>query len=1219
MIRTGFSFNTAVGALEDITSRLLEIGWTDAPMCDRGGTHGYVRWTKACEAAGLRPVYGVELAVSPDPSASPPATDHMIFLARDSLRPLNDLVGLATSVGRGEPMITYADAEAAGLIAIAGERAIVEKVDWDVTLFGLSPATPKWQWAEAKAAGARAVAIPRNLYPREADLEFFRITLGRKAGTQTYPQWITSDEELVKHLRWVATEEEIADGVRLRGETLASSLATLKRAVMIKPRREKSLEAMCREGAARLGVDLDDPVYKERVERELDMIERKDFTDYFHLLAEMVNWAKERMVVGPARGSSCGSLVCYLIGITAIDPLKHDLIFERFIDITRKDLPDVDLDFSEAHRDLVFEHIEQLYPGRVARLGNVSTFGIKSALNTAGLNLRIPHSITDAVAETAIKRAMGDSRRDSTVEDTLYQTESGKRMMSEYPEAKIIIRMEGHPHNASRHAAGLVATSEPITDYVAVDSRSGTAMCDKYDAESLNLLKVDALGLTQLTIFERAMELIGVKPVSGWHERLPLDDPKVFEVLNQRKFCGIFQFEGNAMRSLSEQITFESLDDIIATTALVRPGPMASGNTDRWVARRLGKAVEYPHPVLEPYLRDTLGVVIYQETILKIGREVGDLSWEDVTKLRQAMSKSLGLEFFARYGEKWVPGAVEKGIPPDVAKKFFDSMCHMGAWAFNKCLCGTTRVKRSYGAGQFSFTPTIAELYDRQERGKVPPRLVSLNDDRGFPQQALRIHKNGRRDCVKLIFDDGSKVVCTLDHKFMINGEWKACKSSRIGDSFTSLVDWKTPYEKNGRGRGHSRGKHWAPGTDKWDRAGSKNMSFTTGVSYFFKKFKRDMKGKPCQECGETTRRMEAHHGDFVSGTVRPRDLRWLCVSCHKKVHYDHGRKKQWSHGKTVSFKVLTKIEPAGSRMTYDIEMPRTHNFMLANGLVTHNSHSVAYAYVSYWSAWWKAHHPIEYACAVLDREGDPAKQIALLREMRREGIDYIPVDPARSEDRWMPTKGPDGRHQLLGPLSNIIGVGPSNRRLIVAAREGGKPLTPALAEKVRSPRTLIDSLYPIETWIDRTFPNGSLKSRMKIVTKPVPIASIEAGRRDVMLIGTPTKLMPKDENEPVKLAKRGGRRVNPSAALVLFIKDDTGDILAKISADKFARFGKEVSERGKLDKAIYAFKGQIDSRIRMLWIDRVRYLGDLGNYNGADADGEQGRQPAADVSQQPA
>ena len=961
-IKTGFSFNAAAGKLEDVASRLVEIGWSVGPICDRGGTHGHVRWTKACEAAGLRPAYGVELAVTS--SLEAPLTDHWTFLAYDDLRPLNDLIFLATSQGQGEPIVTIEQAQNSGLIAVANERAQVDEIDWSKVAFGLSPATPKWMAAKARSIGATFVAVPRNVYPREADLEFYRISIGRRSSIQTYPQWILSDEELFAHLKWIASEEEIAEAVLLRAKTLDRSTATLRRADLLRPHRPKSLYDMCRDGAFKLGVDLGDERYLNRMTRELDLIEQKNFEDYFYLIAEMVNWAKERMVVGPARGSSCGSLVCYLLGITAIDPIRHDLIFERFIDVTRTDLPDVDLDFSEAKRDLVFEHIEQLYPGRIARLGNVSMFGIKSALNQVGLNLRIPQSVVDAVAETAFRRAMGDSRKWSTMDDTLHDTESGRRMLAEYPESRIVTRIEGHPHNSGRHAAGIVATAEPVLNYVAINAKNGTAMCDKYDAESLNLLKVDVLGLTQLTVFERAMELIGVKPISGWHERLPLDDPGAFEVLNQRKFCGVFQFEGNAMRSLSEQINFEHFDDIVSTTALVRPGPMASGNTDRWVARRSGKPVEYPHPLLEPYLRDTLGVVIYQETILKIGREVGDLSWEDVTKLRQAMSKSLGLEFFARYGEKWVEGAIKKGIPPDIAKKFFDDMCHMGAWAFNK-------------------------------------------------------------------------------------------------------------------------------------------------------------------------------------------------------------------------------------------------------------AHSVAYAYVSYWSAWWKAHYPIEYACAVLDREADPGKQIALLRELEREGVEYIPVDAERSEERWAPTVGPGGKKQLLGPLSNIIGVGPGFRRLIIAARNGGKPLTPALAEKVRNPRTLIDTLYPIENWINRTFPNGSLATRMRVVSTPTKIATIEPGRKTVLLIGTPVKLMPKDENEPVKVARRGGRRVHPSSALVLFIKDDSGDVLAKINATNFVKFGREVAERGKLNRAIYAFKGQIDSRIRMLWIDQVKYLGDLGDYTGADR--EQGRQPEAVVSQQPA
>lgn len=946
MIKTGFSFSVAVGSLREVAERIIELGWEAAPICDRASTFGHVRWTKTLrEMSGPRPVYGVELAVTKDRSAAEPTVDYWTFLARDTMRPLNDLIYRATSHVRYEPMVTYEEAMSSGLIMIANERCLLDEVDFDRAYFGLTPATPAAQFRRAKSMGAKMVAMPRNMYPRENDLEFYRVALGNfKSSSQTYPQWIVSDDELAKSVDWFAGEADVADGVALRKRLLGRSTAILRKAELIKPKRDTSLEEMTRDGARRVGVDLDDPAYSERLERELDLIEQKKFTDYFHLLAEMVNWAKERMVVGPARGSSCGSLVCYLLGITSIDPLKHGLLFERFIDVTRADLPDVDLDFSQAHRDKVFAHIEALYPGKVARLGNINQFQVKTALNQIGASLRIPQFKIEKVNETAIKRKMGDSRKSSTMEDTLKETDPGKELLKEYPESIIVTRMEGHPHNASKHAAGLVATEQEILNYMAVDARTGATMCDKYDAEELNLLKVDVLGLAQLTIFERAMELIGVNPVSGWHEKIPLDDPAAFEVLNQKKFCGVFQFDAAAMRGLARQIRFESIDDIIAATALVRPGPMASGNTEKWVARRAGRArVELAHPLLAPYLGETFGIPCYQEQVLQIGREIGDLSWADVTALRKAMSKSLGKEYFSKFGDKFVEGAIKRGMPEDVAAQFFDDMTNFGAWAFNK-------------------------------------------------------------------------------------------------------------------------------------------------------------------------------------------------------------------------------------------------------------SHSVGYAYVSYWSAWWKAHHPIEYACGCLDMEIDPGKQIELLRELRQEGIDYVPVDAKKSGDRWLPFEE-DGRRAVLGPLSNVVGIGPSKRAAILKARAEGTPLSGELAAKMENPVTMIDTLFPITDWVAKKYPNGELASKMNIITKPTPFSAIDVGSGDVLVIAVPDRISPKDENEPVKVAKRGGKMVYPSESLVLFLKDDSGELLAKIGPKLYQKYGREIKERGKPGKAVYAIRGKVLSAFRMLWVDRVRYLGDLGEF----------------------
>jgi DNA polymerase III alpha subunit len=251
------------------------------------------------------------------------------------------------------------------------------------------------------------------------------------------------------------------------------------------------------------------------------------------------------MVVGPARGSSCGSLVCYLLNITTIDPIPFGLIFERFIDINRTDLPDIDIDFSDERRQLVFDYAEEKY-GRahVARLGTVGLFKPRSALKQAGASLRIPTWRIEKVLDSLIERSSGDARAMFALEDTLKGTEAGRAMLSEFPEALIAGRMEGHPANSSQHAAGIVITQEPVAEYVAVDARSKATMCDKKDAEVLNLLKIDALGLTQLSIFERTLKLAGLPDVSGWLEQLPLDDQAAFDVLNKQHFAGIFQFTG---------------------------------------------------------------------------------------------------------------------------------------------------------------------------------------------------------------------------------------------------------------------------------------------------------------------------------------------------------------------------------------------------------------------------------------------------------------------------------------------------------------------------------------------------------------------------------------------------------------------------------------------------------------------------------------------------
>jgi DNA-directed DNA polymerase III PolC len=683
-IRSGYSFRVAYGHIKDVASRLKEIGLTRSPLTDRDNTFSFAKWSALVE----KPIYGCELAVVPALGEKQPHVDFFTFLAIENLKPLHELILTATGNPGKFPMLLYSQVnEASGLIKIAGERVMLEHLNTKDknTFMALSPSLSKGIYTDARKRKVKFIAASDNSYPRAEDKETYRVALGKRSNTQSYPLHILSDDEWNEAL-WIVDPKDKEAALKNRAKVFDRCVATLNKAKLLSPPHPKTLRELCLEGAKRTGVDLHDPIYSERLDRELSMIAEKKFEDYFFIIADMVSWAKQRMIVGPARGSSCGSLACYLLNITAVDPIPFGLIFERFIDTTRADLPDIDIDFSDTKRAEVFAYAEDKYGiDHVARLGSVSSFKSNSALNAAGAALRVPKWLVGKMADSIIDRSSGDSRALQTIEDTFIETDAGRKMMKEFPEMAIAQHLEGHPTNSGQHAAGLLLTESPIIEHVAIDARTKCAMCDKYDAEKLNLLKIDALGLTQLSIFERTLELIGQKPISGWLEKLPLDDPAAFDVLNRQHFAGVFQFNGMALQSLAKQITIDKLDDIVAITALARPGPMATGGANLWVKRRMKQAaIEYPHPVIEPYLNETLGIVIYQEEVLSIGREVGDLSWAQVTQLRKAMSKSLGEEYFDQFGDPWKEGAMKRGIPKETADQIWKSLCSMGSWAFNK-------------------------------------------------------------------------------------------------------------------------------------------------------------------------------------------------------------------------------------------------------------------------------------------------------------------------------------------------------------------------------------------------------------------------------------------------------------------------------------------------------------------------------------------------------
>lgn len=952
-VRTGYSFRSAVGSIEAVMDRVVEVGMKAAPISDRASTFGWVRWKKLAAKRGLRPIFGVELAVTDSINAPRPISDYWTFFAIDAVESVNNLITLATEQFRYEPLLTYEQANAAkGVLKIVGHRSHLEMVKNDKRTFvALSPAVSKGYVNEATRLHLPFLASSDNRYPDHSWEPLFEVIVGN-AG-QTYSQHILNDDEWRASVEDKASPEIIDAATRMREKWLSSKTwAELQPAKLLSPEHKLSLKAMCERGAKKLGCDLRNPVYKDRLKKELDLIAAKNFEDYFYIIADVVQWARNRMIVGPARGSSCGSLVCYLLEITTIDPIPFDLIFERFIDINRSDLPDIDIDFSDQKRQLVFDYMADKYGStHVARLGTVAMYQPRSAVAEAGVSLGVPKWKCDAALDSLIERSSGDSRALNTLEDTFATTPAGQALVKDHPEILIAAKMEGHPRHNSQHAAGIVLTEEPVSKFVAVDARTGATYCDKKDAEELNLLKIDALGLTQLSIFEDCLEMAGLDRL--YLETVPLDDPAAFDVLNKSLYAGIFQYNGQALQGLANQIDTDSINDIVAVTALARPGALTSGGANTWVKRRRGEApVEYPHPVFEPYMKDTLGVVIYQEQILQIGREIGNLSWGEVTELRKAMSKSLGKEYFDKFGDKFKAGAKRFNIPKDVLDKVWDDLCAYGAWSFNK-------------------------------------------------------------------------------------------------------------------------------------------------------------------------------------------------------------------------------------------------------------SHSVAYGIVSYWCCYLKAHFPLEFAAATLTHMKEPAPQIQLLRELDKEGVEYIAVDAELSSDKWTVGKK-KGKRYLIGPLQNVRGIGPKIMQQIMSAKARGEPMPTKAQKLLADPVTALDSLWPIRDAIRRILPDPTTRS---IFTPPTPIEEIEAKgyvQNDILAFVVMTKINPRNENEVMAVAKRNGQiRTGPTDYLNLQITDDTGTVFAKVDRYNFERIGKEIIDRGAPGRAIYAVKGKIPKNFTMLDIQQLKFIGMMNDEEPTKAEGD--------------
>jgi len=517
----------------------------------------------------------------------------------------------------------------------------------------------------------------------------------------------TDDNILYKRLRGTGLSKQAAiNAINNTSEISSRCDISLPRADMIRyplPHGENSSVKLFRkwinEGWNYRGFNKLSPSERkrciDRIRYECGIMEEKDFVDYFLVVSEVVKWAKDSGIpVGPARGSAAGSLVCYLLRITEVNPMLFDaLVFERFIDKTREDLPDIDLDFDDELRGRIREFLVSRYGAdRVGNIGTFTKYKGKNSLDDVARVYKVPQWEVNKVKELMVERSGGDLRASATIEDTVEMFDQAADVFERFPELNKSMKLEGNYKGMGVHAGGHVVATRPLTDICAVYTRESKGVLteviayDKYDAERMGLLKMDFLSLTTIGAIRIMLEETGVTLEELYN--LPLDIPEVYEGFRDNDVVGVFQFAGRSMRSINGALKPDNFQELCDVNALARPGPLHNGASSEYIDVKQGaKEPELIHPMLEEITKSTNYQIVYQEQILRICMELGGFDWTHSAYIRKIISRRLGEQEFNRQGGRFIKGAQERGISEEDAKRIWGMCITAGAYAFNAAHC----------------------------------------------------------------------------------------------------------------------------------------------------------------------------------------------------------------------------------------------------------------------------------------------------------------------------------------------------------------------------------------------------------------------------------------------------------------------------------------------------------------------------------------------------
>jgi DNA polymerase-3 subunit alpha len=738
-LHTEYSLLDGAIRIKELVERAKYFKMPAVTMTDHGSLFGAVEFYKQVTKAGIKPIIGCELYVAPGSrfdrgnTGNEEVSFHLILLARDNAGYKN-LVTLVTKAYlegfyyKPRVDIGLLEQYSGGLIALSAclkgeipyclQRGLLDR-------------------ARERALQYKHIFGPENFYfeiqanglPEQIEVNRQLIELGRElhiglVATNDCHYLKKEDAKAHEVLLCIQTGKTLKDASRMKfssnefylkspaemQETFRDVPEAVSNTITIAERCNVDFELgksllpqyrasdgedpyqmllrLANEGLLRKhGPDVPD-VYRERLKTELEVIKKMGYASYFLIVWDFISYARSKDIpVGPGRGSAAGSLVSYCLDITEIDPIKYTLLFERFLNPERISMPDIDVDFCQDRRGEVITYVSEKYgKDHVAQIITFGTMAAKAAIRDVGRAMDMPYAEVDRIAKLVpntpkitIEAAM---KQEPQLKD-LYETDGEVKELLD-----IAKRLEGLNRHASTHAAGVVISPVPLTEYTPLyKSPSDESIMTQFDmgsVEGIGLLKFDFLGLKTLTVIQKTLSYIKQGGTEVCLKDIPLDDEKTYELLSSGQTTGIFQLESAGMKDILIKMTPNRIEDLIALVALYRPGPIGSGMIDDFIRRKKGKVpVKYDLPQLKDILDETYGVILYQEQVMRIANRLANFSLGQADILRKAMGKK-NIEVMGKQKEHFVNGAVANGINEKKASKIFELLEKFAEYGFNK-------------------------------------------------------------------------------------------------------------------------------------------------------------------------------------------------------------------------------------------------------------------------------------------------------------------------------------------------------------------------------------------------------------------------------------------------------------------------------------------------------------------------------------------------------